>query len=321
MSSSRAVFSMIFILTLFSLAFSLAKGSTVVSLSQLLSYHDTQFQTLFLNLRLPRTLTAFTTGGLLGIAGFLIQLLLQNPLADPYALGVSSGAAFFTLIMMLLGCNEYGLLGGAWGGSLCTIALIVFLAKKYYFKSHALLLLGIALAFNFSAGISLILLLAPNANLHSMLFWLNGDLNDAVFPWSGMIILIMGYGICFLLAPGFTIFARGDQEAKALGLSLAKYRLMLFLLSSLFTATAVTLAGCIGFIGLIVPHLARKMAQYDLHLALPMSLMLGGSLLTIADTLSRSLFAPQQLPVGIMLSLFGVPLFIWLLHNESHTTR
>jgi iron complex transport system permease protein len=280
------------------------------------SYHDGQFITILWQLRLPRVLAAFTCGGLLALAGSLMQLLLQNPLADPYVLGISSGAALFTLLLMLLGLSTTWLLAGAWSGSLLTIALILILARKQRYATHSLLLAGIALTCGFSAGISCILLLSPNTTLHSMLFWLTGDFNITHMPWLEFIILIVGTFICCLLAPGLNILGRGEQAARVLGLPSEKYRLVLYLLSSLFTATAVTLAGCIGFIGLIIPHLTRKLIGYDHRFVLPLSMVLGGSLLVLADTLARTVLAPEQLPVGILMALLGVPIFIWILQKK-----
>jgi len=127
--------------------------------------------------------------------------------------------------------------------------------------------------------------------------------------------LSLGFIICYFLAPGFNILGRGHKEAQALGLPSEQYRIIIYLLSSLFTATAVSLAGCIGFIGLIIPHATRLLVGYDHKIVLPVSILLGGSLLTLADTLARSMMAPSQLPVGILMTLMGVPLFIWLLQK------
>lgn len=296
---------------------SLSKGSTSIPFNQLLNHENKQISLIVYHLRLPRTLAAFVCGGLLALAGTLMQLLLKNPLADPYVLGVSSGAALMTLIMMLLGANAFFLLSGAWAGSLFTIVLILFLARHHRWQSQRLLLTGIALACGFSACIQFILLISPASNLHTMLFWLSGDLNDARMPWFGLGVLLFGALICQWLAPGLNLLGRGEQEARALGLASDKYRLILYLLSSLFTATAVTIAGCIGFIGLIIPHLTRLLSGYDHRFVLPLSMLLGGSMLTLADTLARTALSPQQLPVGMLMALIGVPLFVWLLQRSS----
>ncbi len=298
-----------------SILLSLFKGSTPLSMHQLLYNEYGQFNTIFLKLRLPRTLAAFTSGGLLALSGSLIQLLLQNPLADPYVLGISSGAAFFTLLMMLAGASGNMLLAGAWFGSLLTASLVFLLASRHRWQIHTLLLTGIAIAGGFAAGISLILLISPEASLHSMLFWLTGDLNDARLSWSSSIILILGTTVCWLLAPGFNILGRGEKEAHALGLPVKPYRILIFLLSSLFAAAAVTQAGCIGFVGLIVPHAARRLTGYNHRIMLPAAVLMGGALVTLADTLARTLIAPQQIPAGIILALIGIPVFIGLMQS------
>ncbi|HEX4044255.1 MAG TPA: iron ABC transporter permease [Gammaproteobacteria bacterium] len=271
----------------------------------------------FLQLRLPRVLAALVCGGLLALAGTLMQLLLQNPLADPYVLGTSSGAALATLLLMLFGINETWFLGGAWLGSLLTIFLIFLLAKKQRYATHALLLAGIAITCGLSAIISCILLLTPHGTLRGMLFWLTGDLNGVRMPWLESFILLAGFSCCWLLAPGLNVLCRGEIAARALGLPSEQYRLILYILGALFTAAAVTLAGCIGFIGLIVPHLTRRLVGFDHRIVLPVSLLLGGSLLLLADTLARSLLAPMQLPIGMLLAMIGAPVFIGMLYNRT----
>lgn len=311
---SRLYFYAIF-LACTSIIISLSKGSASIPLYQLLFHENGLSHTIFFDLRLPRTIAAFVVGGLLALAGSLMQLLLQNPLADPYVMGTSGGAAFITLILMYIGIADQWMLLGAWSGSLITIALVFLLTRKHRWQSHALLLSGIAIACAFSAGITCILLLSDSAHLHSMLFWLAGDLNETNFPYTGLIILLSCTLICMVLAPGLNILRRGENEAAALGLPSQHYRIILYLMSSLCTAAAVTIAGCIGFIGLIIPHLTRALIGYDQRITLPISILLGGSLLTLADTLSRTLFAPVQLPVGLLMTLIGVPIFIGLLQR------
>lgn len=271
------------------------------------------FQTILVTLRLPRTLTAFTAGGLLSLSGALIQLLLQNPLADPYVLGVSSGAAFFTLLMMLLGVSGDWLVLGAWAGSLISAGMVVMLARQHRWQIHTLLLSGMALAGGFAAGISLILLLSPDTSLHSMLFWLMGDLNDTALSYTSLTILLIATLVTYLLSPALNVLARGEREARALGLPVEKYRFFIFLLSALCAAAAVTIAGCIGFVGLIVPHFARRIFSCQHRIMLPAAVISGGALVVLADTLSRTMFAPIQIPVGIVLAFIGIPVFICLI--------
>ena len=311
MAQSRRLFFSILALVFLSFFFSLVKGSAFVPLSAL--FTDANHP--ILQLRITRTAAAFVSGGLLAFAGSLMQLLLQNPLADPYVLGISGGAALFTLCFMLLGVNEQWLLPGAWAGSLLTMCCVFLLARKHRWHAHTLLLSGIALACGFSACVSFILLISPDSRLHSMLFWLAGDLNEAHFPWLELIILGASYVVCAFLARGLNLLARGEESARALGLSVKHYQILLYLLSSLCTAAAVSLVGCIGFIGLLVPHFTRRFTGPDHRLSLPIAILLGGGLLVTADTLTRTIFAPQQLPVGIIIAMLGVPAFIWVLQK------
>ncbi len=300
-----------------SMIWSLSKGSTSIPFDQLLFSKNELFNTVLWSFRLPRTLSAFTVGGLLALSGMLTQLLLKNPLADPYVLGISSGAALFTLLLMLFGFSGGYLLAGAWSGSLFTILLILLLAKNHRWQTPYLLLSGIAISFAFSALITCILLMSPDKNLHSMLFWLAGDLSNARMPWLEMTILIAALVACYQKASGLDILGRGEHEARLLGLAYQRYRYGLFLLSALLTACAVTLAGCVGFIGLIIPHLTRQVIGMQHRYALPCAVLFGGSLLTIADTIARSVFAPLQLPVGMIMALLGAPVFIFLLWQRK----
>lgn len=303
-----------------SLYCSLFNGSTALSHQQLitaLTQDHSLFHDIVFAIRMPRTLSAFVTGGLLALAGTQMQLLLRNPLADPYVLGVSGGAATATLLLLLGGMGGIALMGGAWLGSLLAVLLVLLLShQKHSWNNHRVLLTGIALASGFSALISFVLLISPEHELRGMLFWLIGDLSYAHFPWLETSILIIGLAISIGLAKEFNILLRGDREARALGVNTKRLQIILYLLSSILTAAAVTLAGCIGFIGLIVPHLLRLLGLHDHRFLLPAAVLLGGTLLTVADTLARTLFNPQQLPVGIMMALIGIPLFLIILHQK-----
>ncbi len=275
--------------------------------------HDILFQ-----LRIPHATTAFVTGGLLALAGALMQVLVRNPLADPYILGISGGAGIATLLCMLLGLNNVWLIGGSWTGSLLSMLLLFLLTQRQRFNhSQQLLLTGIALASGFSALISLILLTSPDNLLRGMLFWLVGDLSATHLPLLASAILLLGLLISFSIARDLNLLVRGEKEAKAFGVNTLHLHWKLYLLSSLFTATAVTLAGCIGFVGLITPHIFRLLFGYDHRYLLPGSVLLGGSLLTLADVLARNVFFPQTIPVGIIMVLLGIPVFLFLLQKSS----
>jgi iron complex transport system permease protein len=308
-------------LAVFSIFFSVSQGSAVIPFDEwlpiVINQKKTLMHSILYNIRLPRTLGAFVTGGLLALSGTMTQALLRNPLADPYILGISGGSAVVTLILILLGLSGYALTGGAWLGSLLTTFLVFFFAKKTW-NSHRVLLTGIALSSGFSAVISFILILSPDKEWHSMFFWLIGDLSFVHMPFlEAMILLSVLFYSLFFLSKELNILVRGEREATALGVNTMRVQLQLYFLSALLTAAAVALAGCIGFIGLIVPHLLRLSGYQDHQVLLPCSALLGGILLTVADTLSRTLFAPQQLPVGIMMAFLGIPIFIILLHRNT----
>lgn len=299
-----------------SIFFSLWMGSVPLSFKALFS-HSIDHR-IFFNIRLPRVLSAFIVGGSLALAGALMQALLGNPLADPYVLGVSGGSAFAVLMAMMLGLAEHFFGAFAFAGGLLSMLIVYGLAQeKKHLSSIRLLLTGIIVATGWAALISFILTIAPEKNLRSMMFWLMGDLSEAHFSIGQLIILVSCLIASFLLAKSLNILAHGELPAKSLGVNTRRLNLFLYIVSSLLTACAVSMAGCVGFVGLIVPHMLRLMGNSDHRFLLPASVLLGGSLLTIADMLARSLFAPIELPVGIITALIGVPLFILLLRRGS----
>ena len=271
-----------------------------------------------LSLRLPRALAGFACGGLLALSGALLQVLLRNPLADPYILGVSGGAGVGAILAILVGWGAAGIGGAAFAGALAAMLVVFGLAHgDGSWTQTRLLLTGVIVAAGCGALVALILSIAPDHKLHGMLFWLMGDLAQATSP--GMVFGVLA--AMLLLAMPFArelnLLARGPDTAQALGVQVTRLRRGVYLAASLATAAAVTQAGSIGFIGLIVPHLVRLAVGNDQRLLLPASVLAGGSLLVAADTLARSLIAPQQLPVGVLTALIGVPVFLFLLARDS----
>ena len=297
-------------------------GSVSISPSQviqsLIGEQVTPSAQIIYELRLPRAFGAFACGALLAIAGVLMQVLLRNPLADPYVLGISGGAAVATLLAMLTGVSGWLLTGSAFAGSLLSMFIVFGLAQaRGSWSPTRLLLTGIVVAAGWGAVVSFILAIAPQRNLHSMLFWLMGDLSYIKTVWPGLIIMICGLGLALLTSRRLNVLLHGHMQATALGVDVKKLRLMIYLIASLMTATAVTIAGSVGFVGLIVPHLIRLTGVTDHRWLLPSSALLGGSLLVIADTFARIIIAPQQLPVGVIMAMIGVPMFLFLLHRSN----
>ena len=271
-------------------------------------------------LRVPRTLTAFITGALLGIAGALMQVLLRNPLGDPYILGVSGGASVGALLAILTGAGTLLLQSSAFAGALFSTLLVFSLAHgRGNWDTTRLLLTGVVLAAGWGALISLLLATSPGTRVQGMLFWLMGDLSSVTTPVAGSLVLLLVTPIVFFLSSSLNLLAGGELKAASLGVAIGKLRVTIYLLASLATATAVTQAGNVGFIGLIAPHMLRLAGARDHRLLLPGVILLGGTLLMFADALSRILLAPRQLPVGILTALLGVPLFLYLLYRSGNT--
>ena len=274
--------------------------------------------TLILDLRLPRALSAFAVGGLLALAGALLQVLLRNPLADPYILGVSGGAAVGALGSLLLGLGSAWVSGSAFAGSLITMSLVFGLSHaRGVWTQTRLLLTGVVVATGWGAVISVLLVFAPTDRVQGMLFWLMGDLSQATRPGWGFMVLAGGMLWMLPLGRALNLYARGEQVATALGENVTFIRRSVYVAASLLTATAVTLAGSVGFVGLIVPHLLRLLGETDYRRLLPNAVLLGGSFMLLADTLARSVLAPMQLPVGTVTALLGTPVFLYLLTRSS----
>jgi len=306
------------IITLAAFVMALALGSANVTFSEVLQAISgtapEHVQSVVAGLRLPRALTAFAVGGLLGVAGVLMQVLLRNPLAEPYILGSSGGAAVAALIAMSAGLGSLVVDFAAFGGAMAATLLVFAIAQGTgSWTPTRLLLTGVVLAAGFSAATTLILALSPDQNLRGMLFWLMGDLSFAFDPARPLILLAILVVVGTLGARQLDVLARGELQAAIVGLPVRSFRHLIFAGASLATALAVTSVGVIGFIGLVVPHLVRLVAGSNHRVVLPASALAGGALLVVADTLARTLMAPRQLPVGALTAAIGVPLFLILM--------
>jgi iron complex transport system permease protein len=302
--------------------FSLNSGSVPVAVWDAFQHPQTVNAQVLWELRVPRTATAFITGALLGIAGALMQVLLRNPLADPYILGVSGGASVGALLAILAGAGTLVLQSSAFAGALFSTLLVFSLAHgRGNWNTTRLLLTGVVLAAGWGALISLLLATSPGTRIQGMLFWLMGDLSSVTAPVAGSLVLVVVAPLAFLLSTSLNLLAGGELKAASLGVAIGKLRITIYILASLATATAVTQAGNVGFVGLIAPHMLRLAGARDHRVLLPGVILLGGSLLMVADALSRLVIAPRQLPVGILTALLGVPLFLYLLYRSGSRQR
>jgi len=276
----------------------------------------TEYGELVWRLRLPRAAAAWTVGALLSLSGCLMQVLLRNPLADPYILGVSGGASFAALLGMTLGVSVAVLPALAWAGALVSILVVFSLARgEGPWSGTRLLLTGVVTASGWAALISLLLTLGPDGSLRGMLFWLIGDLSYASLPYWAVAVLVAVFLLCMGMARSLNVLAMGETTARLLGEPTHKLLWLVYLLASVLTATAVSIAGNIGFVGLIVPHLMRLLVGSDHRVLFPAAAMFGGLFLVLSDTLARTALAPRQLPVGVVTALLGVPLFLLLLNR------
>lgn len=311
---------LLLLLTVAAFFLSLSIGSAAIPLQSvwaaLTGGGDAMTHTVIMDLRLPRTVNAFAVGGLLALAGTLMQVLLRNPLADPYILGVSGGAAVGALGALLLGLAGLWVNSGAFAGALLSTLIVFALAHgRGGWTPTRLLLTGIAVAAGWGAAISLMLVLGSDASLHSMLFWLMGDFSYQPAGVTALLVLLIGLAAWLPFARHLNVLARGETLAEALGIAVRPLSIAIYISASLFTAAAVTEAGAIGFVGLVVPHMFRMAVGGDHRRLLPGAVLLGGCLLMLADTLARTVAEPRQLPVGVVTAAIGVPLFLYLLNR------
>ncbi|ATX78723.1 iron complex transport system permease protein [Mariprofundus aestuarium] len=280
------------------------------------SASDTLEQTILWELRFPRLLTAFAVGGLLALAGAWFQVLLGNPLAEPYVLGVAGSASAGAVTgLMFIPESAWVMSAGAFIGAWIGIVAVMFFS---HLGPNRMLLAGVVLAAFWSAVLALLLALLPEQGLFRAFSWMMGDLSHSDLPVPLLLLAwIIALGCGLLLSKSLDRLLLGERHAEALGVDVKRLRQRLLLLASAVTALAVTAAGTIGFVGLVIPHLMRLLFG-SLHRAvLPASAIGGGLLLVLADSAARTVIAPAELPVGILTAIIGVPVFLFLLLRRN----
>jgi iron complex transport system permease protein len=299
---------------------SLLNGGSGISARQavaaLLGAGDDAARSVMMEVRLPRLLAAFGVGGLLALAGVLLQALFRNPLADPYVLGVSGGAAVGALLAMIVGAAAVGVQSAAIAGALSAVAVVYLLARGG--GTSRLLLTGVVIASACGALVSVLLALADSGRLRGMVFWLAGDLGWALSPWSSVLAAASAAFLALLVARPLNVLAAGELRARSVGLQIEVWRTVLFIACATLTAIAVISAGTVGFVGLITPHAIRlSFRTSDHRVVAPASVMLGGTILAAADLVARTIASPRQLPVGAIMALVGAPIFLALLRGRG----
>ncbi len=313
---------------------SLVSGAVQIPLadiiSVLLGQGSNKVQAIIWNIRLPRILTALVAGGGLAIAGAVMQSMLRNPLGSPYTLGISHAAAFgasFSIIVFGTGAvhsssadavlvnNPYLTSGAAFVCAVITTSLIVAVAKYRNAATETMILTGVALGSLFTAGTTALQYFASDVEIASIVFWTFGDVGRVVWSELGfMFLLVAGGSIYFIYNRwNYNALDAGDETAKSLGVAVDKVRLGGMFIASLLTSLIVSLVGIIGFVGLVAPHIVRKISGGNEKYLLPLSALTGGLLLLVSDTAARTVIAPVVLPVGILTSFLGVPLFLYLI--------
>ena len=299
---------------------SLLVGSVRLSparvLAALLGSGDSVARSVALSVRLPRTLAAFGVGSLLALAGVLLQALFRNPLADPFVLGVSGGAAIGALLAMMAGAAVLTVQGSAVLGAVAAVVVVHLLARSG--GTTRLLLTGVVLASACGAIVTVLLSIADVSSLRGMVFWLAGDLEWAVDPWASALTAVFAVAFAVLMARPLNVLAAGELRARSVGMRLEAWRSLVFVGCAALTAVAVVSAGTVGFVGLITPQIVRLAFRTSDHrVVAPASALLGGTLLACADVAARTVIAPRQLPVGAIMALVGAPLFIALLRRRA----
>jgi len=279
-------------------------------------------RTIILSLRLPRAILAGMVGAGLSVSGATFQALLRNPLADPYILGVSSGAAVGAILVILLGLGTHslGLPLASFLGALLTVLMVFYFGRQdRKIHPHTLLLAGVIIGSFLSALIMFFISVSQKEELHTIIFWLMGDFSFSnaraifiIFPY-----IFLGIFLLYFRSRQLNLILSGEENAVQLGVDVERLKLISYLSASLLTAASVSVCGLIGFVGLIIPHSVRLVFGPDHRLLIPASAFIGASFLIASDTVARTLLAPTELPVGVITAVFGGPFFIYLLRTRK----
>lgn len=305
--------------------FSLCIGSSGITLKKIfLTISDgrgsTEYSIIF-DIRLPRIILGFAVGGSLSLAGVILQGLFRNPLVEPYTLGISGGAALGVCLNIILGIYHTSILSlpvSGFTGAILVVLLVYFLTlKKGILKIQGLLLTGVMISFISSSLIMFIMAISKVEDLHGIIFWIMGSLEEPNMLLIKITVLLSVFGLfgAYFFCRDLNALALGEEDASHLGVDTEKTKKVLFLLSSLLTGAAVSVAGVIGFVGLVIPHFVRMFIGYDHRILIIASFLTGGAFLILCDTIARTVIAPIELPVGVITGIIGGVMFIYFLNK------
>ena len=306
---------------------SLCVGSAGIPLKTIVSLvfgggSPTENSILF-NVRLPRVIVGFAIGGALSLAGVILQGMFRNPLVEPYTLGISGGAALGVCLNIILGLHSFSLLSLPVSGFLGAGIIILFVyflsMRKGVLKIHGLLLTGVMISFISSSLIMLIMAVSRAEDLHGIVFWIMGSLEEPNWNLIRIMFLIsiLGLIISYFFCLDLNALSLGEEEAQHLGVNIERTKRLLFILASVLTGFSVSVAGIIGFVGLVVPHFVRLIVGGDHRILLVGSFLCGASFLIFCDTLARTIISPMELPVGVITGILGGMLFIYALSRKQ----
>ncbi|MDO8734369.1 MAG: iron ABC transporter permease [Elusimicrobiota bacterium] len=306
--------------------FSLCVGSSGIPLKKIFltileGRGSTEYSIIF-DIRLPRIILGFAVGGALSLSGVILQGLFRNPLVEPYTLGISGGAALGVCLNIVLGIYHTSILSlpvSGFAGAILVVLIVYFLTlKKGILKIQGLLLTGVMISFISSSLIMFIMAISRVEDLNGIIFWIMGSLEEPSMFLIKITVLLSVFGLfgAYLFCHELNAFALGEEDASHLGVDTEKTKKALFLLSSLLTGCAVSVAGVIGFVGLVIPHFVRMFIGYDHRILIIASFLTGGAFLIVCDTIARTVIAPIELPVGVITGIIGGIMFIYFLNKR-----
>lgn len=308
--------------------FSLCVGSICIPIRKIISSiiegKGTVQYTILLDIRLPRIILGLAIGGALSLAGVILQGMFRNPLVEPYTLGISGGAALGVCMNKVLGLSKsFGFLtlpiSGFIGAGLVTLLVLGLSRRKQLLKMQGLLLTGVMISFISSALVMLIMAISRSEDVHGIVFWIMGSLEEPNWGLIKLAVLVslLGLFISYLFCSDLNALSLGEEEAIHLGINVERIKRILLILASFLTGCAVSIAGVIGFVGLVIPHLLRRLVGIDHRILLISSFLTGGAFLILCDTLARTIILPSELPVGVITGILGGCLFIYVLSKKE----